>query len=165
MAIQRVIASAFYSYSLQATCNSIRREVLYTILTEFCNPMKVIWLIKISLNERNSRVWVDKYLSVMFHTKNGLKQGDVLLPILLNFALENVIKRVQVNHDYLKLNGTHKLLLDDNDVNILATSVSAVKKNTEALLVGSKENGLEVNADKSKYMFMSRDQNPGRRPI
>jgi hypothetical protein len=30
------------------------------------------------------------------------------------------------------------------------------------LVVGSKENGLEINADKTKYMVMSRDQNAGR---
>jgi len=37
-----------------------------------------------------------------------------------------------------------------------------IKKNTEALVVASKEIGLEVNADKTKYMVMSRDQNVGR---
>ena len=31
-----------------------------------------------------------------------------------------------------------------------------------ALVVVTKENGLEVNADKTKYMIMSRDQNAGR---
>jgi hypothetical protein len=36
-----------------------------------------------------------------------------------------------------------------------------MKKNTEALLVASKETGQEVNADKTKYMVMSRDQNTG----
>jgi len=40
--------------------------------------------------------------------------------------------------------------------------VEAKKKNKEALLVGSKESGLEVNADKIKYMVMSRNQNAGR---
>ena len=30
------------------------------------------------------------------------------------------------------------------------------------LVVASKENGTEVNADKTKYMVMSRDQNSGR---
>ena len=31
-----------------------------------------------------------------------------------------------------------------------------------ALLVATKETGLEVNADKTKYMVMSRDRNAGR---
>ena len=34
--------------------------------------------------------------------------------------------------------------------------------NAEALVVATKETGLEVNADKTKYMIMSRDQNAGR---
>ena len=37
-----------------------------------------------------------------------------------------------------------------------------IKKNSEALLVGSQETGLEVNADKTNYMVMSRNQNAGR---
>ena len=49
-----------------------------------------------------------------------------------------------------------------NDVNILGGSMRIIKKNTEALLVASKENGLEVIADKTKYMVMYRDQNAGR---
>jgi hypothetical protein len=47
-------------------------------------------------------------------------------------------------------------------VNILGESVHAVKKNTEALVAATKEIGLEVNADQTKYMVMSRDQNAGR---
>ena len=37
-----------------------------------------------------------------------------------------------------------------------------VKENSEALVVPTKEIGLEVNADKTKYMVMSRDRNAGR---
>ena len=40
-------------------------------------------------------------------------------------------------------------------------SVHTVKENTEALIVASKEIGLEVNADKTKYMVMSQDRNAG----
>jgi hypothetical protein len=90
-----------------------------------------------------------------------LKQGDALSPLLLNFALEYVIRRVQANQDGLKLNGTHQLLVYADDVNILGGSVHAIRKNTEALVVASKEIGLEVNVDKTKYMVMSRSQNAG----
>ena len=40
-------------------------------------------------------------------------------------------------------------------------SAHAIQENAEALVVASKEIGLEVNADKTKYMIMSRDQNAG----
>jgi hypothetical protein len=44
----------------------------------------------------------------------------------------------------------------------LGGSVRTVKGNAETLVVTSKETGLEVNADKTEYTFMSRDQNAGR---
>ena len=41
-------------------------------------------------------------------------------------------------------------------------SVHTVTKKAEALVVANKEVGLAVNAHKTKYMVMSRDQNAGR---
>jgi len=57
--------------------------------------------------------------------------------------------------------GTHQLLVYADDVNILGGSVHRVKESAEVLVVATKETGLEVNADKTKYMIMSRDQNAG----
>jgi sorting nexin-29 len=91
-----------------------------------------------------------------------LKQGEALSPLLFNFALEYAIRRVQVNQDGLKLSGTHNLLAYADDVNILGGSVHTVKKNAETLVAATKETGLEVNAHKTKYMIVSRDQNAGR---
>ena len=79
--------------------------------------------------------------------------------MLFNVALDCVITRIKVNQDGLKLNGTHQHLFYADDVNMLGGSVHTVKKNTEILVVASKEIGLEVDADKTKYMVMSRDQN------
>jgi hypothetical protein len=41
----------------------------------------------------------------------------------------------------------------------MGRSIYSSKKNAEALVVASKETGLEVNADKTKYMVISPDQN------
>jgi hypothetical protein len=48
-----------------------------------------------------------------------------------------------------------------DDVSVLDGSKHAIKKNTKALVVTNKEIGLEVSAEKTKYMVMSRDQNAG----
>ena len=125
---------------------------MYNILDEFGIPMKLLSLIKMCLTETYSRGWVGKNLYVMFPIRNGLKQGDALLPLLFSFALQYAIRRVQVNQDGLKLNGTHQLLVFADDFNVLDRSVHTVKKNTEALVVTSKEMGLEENADKTKHM-------------
>ena len=60
----------------------------------------------------------------------------------------------------MKLNGTHHLLAHA-DVNILGRTVHTIKENAEALVVVSKEIVLEVNADETKCLAMSRDQNAG----
>jgi hypothetical protein len=90
----------------------------------------------------------------MFPIRNGLKQGDALSPLLFNFALEYAIKKVQVNQDGLKLHGTHQLLAYADDVNILGGSVRTVNENAEAVVVATKEIGLEVNGDKTNYKII-----------
>ena len=71
-----------------------------------------------------------KYLSKNGNAlKNGLKHRDALSPLLFNFALVYAIRRVQVNQDGLKLNGTHHCPVYANNVNILGGSVHPIKKN------------------------------------
>jgi len=61
----------------------------------------------------------------------------------------------------LKLNGIQQLLVYANYVNILGERVHTVKETAEAFVMASKETGLEVNFDKTKYMITSRDRNEG----
>jgi hypothetical protein len=81
---------------------------------------------------------------------------------LFNCALAYTIRRVQVNQDGLKINGTHQLVVYVDDISILGGSVHTVKENAVAMVVASKETGLEVNVDKTQYMVTFRDQNAGR---
>jgi len=72
------------------------------------------------------------------------------------------IRRVKVDQDDWKLNGTRQLLVYADDVNILGVSVHTVKRNTKSLLFARKEIGLEVYNGNTKYAVMSRDHDAGR---
>jgi hypothetical protein len=55
----------------------------------------------------------------------------------------------------LKLNWTHQLLAHADDVNLLGDNISTINKNMETLINVSKEVGLEINIEKTKYVLLS----------
>jgi hypothetical protein len=59
----------------------------------------------------------------------------------------------------LKMNSTRHLLVYADDM--LGGRVYTIKENAGSLVAASKESGLEVSADKTEYVVMSRDQNAG----
>jgi hypothetical protein len=52
----------------------------------------------------------------------------------------------------LKLHGTHQLLVYVDDMNLLGDNTDTIKKNTKTLIDASKDVGLQVNTEKTKYM-------------
>ena len=117
--------------------------------------MRQVRLIKVCLNETYGRVRVWHISYYEWFEKRGCT-----ITIDFQLALEYAIRSVQRNQDDLKLNGTHQILIYDDDI-ILCKSIHTVKKNTEASVAPSKESGLDVKADKTKYRVTSRDKNAG----
>jgi hypothetical protein len=76
-------------------CHSVRQQILYSILTEICMPVKLVRLIRIRLNKTCSKVCIGKILSDAFHVQNSLKQGNFLSSLLFNFALDYIIRKDQ----------------------------------------------------------------------
>jgi hypothetical protein len=100
-------------------------------------------------------------LSNSFSIQNDLKQIDVLSPLHFNFSLEYAIRKVQETQVGLKLNGTHQLLAYADYVNLLGDNIDTIKKNTETFIDVSKEVGLEINIERTKYILLYRRQNVG----
>ena len=59
----------------------------------------------------------------------------------------------------MELNGKHQLLVYADDVNMLGENLQTVRENIKIFLKESKDNGLEVNSGKTKYIIISRHQN------
>jgi hypothetical protein len=75
------------------------------------------------------------------------------LPLLFNFTLEYALRKVQESKIGLILDGRHQLLAYAYEVNLLGDNTDTVKRNVEIVIDSSREIGVEINEEKTRYML------------
>jgi hypothetical protein len=102
---------------------------LYNIFIECGNPLKLVKLINMCLNETyKESTYAD--ISVICFELRVVCNKEIIYCIVFQLCFRLAIKRLQANQEDLKLNSTHQLLVCANDVNILCGSMHNMKKNT-----------------------------------
>jgi hypothetical protein len=99
--------------------------------------MKLVWLIKIYLNEICGKLYIGKSLFCISYSEWS-EVRRFFIAIAFQLCLECAIRK---------------------DVNVLDKIIHTIKRNIEVILEDSKEIGLGVNSEETKYMFMSHHQN------
>jgi len=78
-----------------------------------------------------------RQISDAFPIQNGLKQGDALLALIFNFALQYAIRYAKYNQKVLELTETHQLMAYSDD-NMVGEIINIIR-NTESLLEANRQ--------------------------
>ena len=136
--------------------DSIHRKGLFTIMSEFGIPKKLVRMAAVCLEGARSRVSVGGQHSDAFAVNSGLRQGDGLSPLLFNLVLEWVVRAIENIPGGVNFGGPIKNLGYADDLDLMGESREEVRRFCSQLLVTARRVGLEVNAEKTEYLVLSR---------
>lgn len=131
-------------------------------MLDFGIPAKLVRLTKMTMTNSVSQVRTQKGLTDTFYTRNGLKQGDGLTPILFNIALEYVIRKLSVDDKGTMITKTTQIVAHADDINILSRSFPRSREIMINLDKAAKEVRLRINENKTKIMTQTRRRTPRR---
>ena len=137
----------------KAAFDSPIRDCLYTTMSEFGVPAKLVRLCKMTLSNSSSSVKVGNNLSEPFNTVRGFRQGDPLSCNLFNFAMEGVLRKAGVHRNGTIFYKSVQLLAYADDIDIIGRCKRDVTAAFSAIEKESAKVGLAVNEGKTKYML------------
>uniref|UniRef100_A0A0K8SN56 Reverse transcriptase domain-containing protein n=1 Tax=Lygus hesperus TaxID=30085 RepID=A0A0K8SN56_LYGHE len=141
----------------RAAYDSICRSELYKAMRRIGVPEKLIRMVEVTMRDVNCHVRVQGELSEPFQSTKGLRQGDALACILFNVALDRSIKDAGLDRRGTIFSRSVQILAYADDIDIIGRSQRDVKEAFLVLNREAKKMGLEVNAQKTKYMIAGRN--------
>ncbi|KAL4098346.1 hypothetical protein QTP88_022976 [Uroleucon formosanum] len=133
--------------------DSVHRESLYNIMTEFGIPKKLRNLVRMCMEGAHYKVRIDQTISETFTVETGLKQGDALSPVLFNLALEKAVRELQKETTGIEINQQKIQILGfADDLNIIGNTKDDTEKAAKVLEKAAEKLGLKINTEKTKIM-------------
>ena len=84
---------------LKKAYDSVSRDALWVVLRKrYRIPEKLLWILEALHRDTRGAVRAYGKVSKQFPIKNGVRQGDVLAPILFNFFFDTVIAMAMARH-------------------------------------------------------------------
>lgn len=126
------------------------RENLYLAMKRLGIPLKLICLVKMTMQDTSCCVRVQGDLSKKFRCDSGLRHGDTLACTLFNLGVEDVIRDAGINTIGTIYNKSVQILAYA-DVCIIARTLSAMKESSSSLELAARKMGLEISESKTVY--------------
>ena len=134
--------------------DSVHRPTMWKILRSYGIPIKIINVIKLLYEGSSSCVRVGGSNTESFEITSGVKQGDVLSPVLFVIVVDWIMRRIIDGEDGIVWvdNGRLPDLAYADDIALLSEDVAGMSRLTEKLELEARKVGLEINLKKTKLM-------------
>jgi len=126
-------------------------------MKEFKIPTKLINMCKTCVQETRSTVRIEGTWSSFFENKTGLKQGDLLSPILFNLVLQRGIQSIKMVPSGIKIGREQmNILAYADDIALIGKNEIEIRKLFVEMENIARKFGLWINQEKTKYMIVER---------
>ncbi|CAK1583346.1 unnamed protein product [Parnassius mnemosyne] len=142
----------------KAAYDNVHRSFLYQAMMEIGIPTKLVRLMEMNLRNSQSVFRVQTDVLKSFRTSDGLRQGDALLCLLFNIALDKCIRdsktetKGTIYHKFVQILGYA------DDLDVIGRSLPAMESAYLAPKKSAAEAAFQVNMAKTKYLQASKDQ-------
>ena len=133
----------------------IHWSALWKALEAELVPPKIIRLLQQSYSGSSSQVRIRNEMSEVFAIKTGVRQGDVVSPLLFNIVVDTIMRKVFQNGHGVKfgMDGSVTDLMFADDIVILAEDDTEATNTLHDITQTAQTFGLQINVEKTKILL------------